>query len=99
MIALDPSSPPERLSRSQAWQIVHFELSLFDGSSRPVNELHIVLSDVICMMTRNEFPLTVPPRWLSELFEVLRRVVALKMEANQWPRGRVVHDPSAEFGS
>ena len=84
LIALDPSSPPVRLFRSQAWQIVHLEPSLFDGSSRPVNALRIVLSDVICMMTRNEFPLTVPPRWLSELFEVLGRVVALKMEANQW---------------
>ena len=83
LITLDPSLPPERLSRSQAWQIAHLELSLFDGASRPVNELHIVLSDVIEMMARNEFPLTVPPRWLSELFEVLGRAVALKMEANR----------------
>ena len=83
MITLDPLFPPERLPRSQAWQIAHLELPLFDGASRPVNELHTVLSDVIEMMARNEFPLTVPPRWLSDLFEVLVRVVALKMEANR----------------
>ena len=84
MITLDPSFPPERLSRSQAWQIAHLKLSLFDGASRPVNELHTALPDVIEMMARNEFPLTVPPRWLSELFGALGRVVALEMEANRW---------------
>ena len=84
LLAVDPSSTPERLTRCQAWQIVHLELPLLDGSSRPVNELHIVLSDVISMMARNEFPLTVPPRYLIELFGVLERVVALKMEAHRW---------------
>ena len=93
LLSLGPSSPPERLPRCQAWQIAHLELSLFDGSSRPVAELHIVLSDVISMMARNEFPLTVPLRWLSELFEVLGRGVALKMEANKWPMA-----PPAEPG-
>ena len=44
----------------------------------------MILSDVISMMARNEFPLTVPPRGLSELYEVLGRVVELKMEANKW---------------
>ena len=62
LITSDPSFPPERLSRSQAWQIAHLELPLLDDASRLVNELHIVLSDVIEMMARNEFPLTAPPR-------------------------------------
>ena len=76
LLAVDPSSTPERLTRCQAWQIVHLELSLPDGSSRPVNELHIVLSDVISMMARKEFPLTGHPRWLPELLEVLGRIAA-----------------------
>ena len=58
--------------------MVHLELSLLDGPSRPVEELHIVISDVITIMTRNEFPLTVPPRWIIGLFGILERVVALK---------------------
>ena len=94
LITADPSFPPERLSRSQAWQIAHLELPLFDGSSRPVNELHIVLSDVVGAMVRNEFPLTVPPRWISELFEVLGRALALKMEANQWS---MIPPPNLDF--
>ena len=49
-----------------------------------MNELQIILTDVTCMMARDEFPLTVPPRWLSELFEVLGRAASLKMEANKW---------------
>ena len=68
LITVDPQFPPERLSRSQAWQIVYWELPHLDGASRPVNELHVITSDVISMMARNEFPLTVPPRRLSELF-------------------------------
>ena len=42
-------------------------------------------------MTRNEFPLTIPPRWLVELFGVLERVVALKMESNRWTLRPSVH--------
>ena len=75
LITLDPAFPPERLSRSQAWQIAHWELSHLEGAPRPVTELHIILSDVIGMMARNDFPLTVPPRWLSELFDAPGRVV------------------------
>ena len=84
LVAVDPLFPPERLSRSQAWQIVYWELPHLDGASRPVNELHMIMSDVTSMMARNEFPLTVPPRWLSELFQVLERAAELKMEANKW---------------
>ena len=81
LITADPQFPPERLSRSQAWQIVYWELPHLDGDPRPVNELRMITSDVISMMARNEFPFTVPPRWLSELFEALGRVVELKTEA------------------
>ena len=49
-----------------------------------MNKSHVITSDIISMMARREFPLTVPPRWLSELFEVLGRVMELKMEANKW---------------
>ena len=84
LITLDPAFPPERLSRSQAWQIAHWELSHLEGATRPMNELRVILSDVISMMARNDFPLTAPPRWLSELFDALGRVVELKMEANLW---------------
>ena len=56
LITADPLFPPERLSRSQAWQIVYWELSHLDGASRPVNELRIITSDVISIIARNEFP-------------------------------------------
>ena len=97
LISVDPSCPPERLSRSHAWQIVYWELPHLDGASRPVNELHMITSDVISMMARNEFPLTVPPRWLSDLFEVLGRAAELKMEANKWPMAPPSNlDPESE---
>ena len=67
-LTLDSSSSPERMSRCSVWELVYLELSPLDGSRRPVDELHIFSTDVICMMARSEFPLTVPPRWLSELF-------------------------------
>ena len=49
-----------------------------------MEELHIVSSDVITIMTRNEFPLRVAPRRLIHLFSASERVVALKMEKNRW---------------
>ena len=79
LIPLDPAFPPGRLPRSQAWQIAYWELFHMEGATRPANELHIILSDVINMMARYDSPLSVPPRWLSELFGVLGRAVALKM--------------------
>ena len=39
LITLDPAFPPERLSRSQAWQIAHWELSHLEGASRPVRPI------------------------------------------------------------
>ena len=63
LLSVDPSYPPERISRSQCWQIAHLELSLLDGPSRPVDELHTAISDIVTILTRNEFPLSIPPRW------------------------------------
>ena len=83
LLSVDPMYPPERISRSQCWQIAHLELSLLDGPSRPVDELHTAISDIVTIMARSEFPLTVPPRWLVELFGILERVVALKMDAHR----------------
>ena len=37
LIDVDPLFPPERLSRSQSWQIVYWELPHLDGASRPAN--------------------------------------------------------------
>ena len=54
------------------------------GPSRPVDELHTAISDIVAVLTRNEFPLSIPSRWLVELFGILERVVALKMEARRW---------------
>ena len=62
LLSLDQQHPPERISRSECWQMVHLELSLLDGAHRPLDEVHRVISDVISVMTRNEFPLHVAPR-------------------------------------
>ena len=83
-LSVDPSYPPERISRSQCWQIAHLELSLLDGPSRPVDELHTAISDIVTILARSEFPLSIPSRWLMELFGLLERVVTLKMEARRW---------------
>ena len=83
-ITRDPPASPECIPRARAWELVRLELPLLGGSRRQVNELHIVLVDVVSMLARNEFPLTAPPRWLTELFEMLGRAAPLKMEANKW---------------
>ena len=49
-----------------------------------LHDLRNVLVEVILTVARNEFPLTIPPRWLGELFSMVSRVVALKMKANNW---------------
>ena len=56
LIAMNPSSEPELLSRSQCWQLVHLELSLLDGKRRPVADVREVISDVILLITKNDFP-------------------------------------------
>ena len=66
LLSVDQMYPPERISRSQCWQIVRLELSLLDGTCRPADELRNVISEVIATMGRNAFPLTTPPRWLVE---------------------------------
>ena len=73
-----PGLPSEVFSRSKAWEVAYLELSMLDAKNRPLNDLHATLVDVICLMARNEFPLTVPPRWLAELFEMVNRVVSPK---------------------
>ena len=70
-----PNMASEVLSRSRAWELAYSELSILDADSRPLHDLHAALVDVICMMARNEFPLTIPPRWLGELFEMVSRAV------------------------
>ena len=57
-----PPAASERISRSRAWELVYSELSMLDGSRIALHDLHIVLVDVICMIARNDFPLTIPPR-------------------------------------
>ena len=77
LLSVDPAYPPERISRSQCWQLVHLELSLLDGPSRPAGELHTAISDIVTILARSEFPLSIPSRWLMELFGLLERVVTL----------------------
>ena len=82
LLSVDRSSPPERLSRSQCWQIAHLELSLLDGPSRPVDELHTVIADIITSLVRSELPLSIPSRWLMVLlgrWSVLRSLKSTSM--------------------
>ena len=81
-IANAPDEASGILSRIRAWELAYLELSTLDGARRFLRDLHITLVDVICVLARNDFPLTIPPRWLGELFEMVNRVVALKMKAN-----------------
>ena len=100
LIAMNPSSEPELLSRSQCWQLVHLELSLLDGKHRPVEGVHEVISELIMLLSSNEFPLTIPPRWLVELFSDLERMTSLRMEKNGWslrPPGVLDLDSQAYF--
>ena len=57
-----PPAASERISRSRAWELVYSELSMLDGSRILLHDLHFALVDVICMIARNDFPLTIPPR-------------------------------------
>ena len=64
---------------------MRLELSLLDGKCRPVAGVHEVISDVFLLIAKNDFPLTIPPRWLVELCYALERMATLRMEANGWP--------------
>ena len=57
---------------------------MLDAHLRPLDDLHSMLADVICMIARNEFSLTIPPRWLGEIFEMVNRAVPLKTQACNW---------------
>ena len=84
IVSVHPDAAPETLSRSQCWQLLHLEFSLLDEKHRPVSRVHDIVSDVIGLITTNEFPLHIPPRWLVELFSDLARLTSLRMESNGW---------------
>ena len=86
-IAGSPDEAPETISRSRAWELVYSELSTLDDARGPLRDLRNVPVEVSITVARNEFPLTIPPRWLGELFPMASRVVALKMKANNWSLG------------
>ena len=69
VMANAPTEASEVISRSRLWELVYLELSFSFGARRPPHDLHIVLVDVICMLARNQFPLTTPPPagWRSYL--------------------------------
>ena len=85
IIANSPAEASEIISRSRAWELAYLELSMLDADRRPLRDLHTMIADVICLLARNDFPLTIPPRWLGELLEMVNRVVSLRMQANKWP--------------
>ena len=66
---------------------------MLDARSRPLNDLHATLVDIIYLMARNDFPLAVPPRLLAELSEMVNVVVSLNMLANKWS-----WEPSSDMG-
>ena len=84
LVVNDSPAASGLISRRRAWELVYLGLPMLGGSRRPPHELHIVLVDVMCMVARNEFPLTVPPSWSAELFEVLSRVASFQMTDNKW---------------
>ena len=80
-----PAEPGQRvLSRCQCWELLHLELSLLDGSHRPIEGVHEAITELIALLTSSEFPLSVPPRWLAELFSDLAHMASLRMEKNGW---------------
>ena len=79
---MDPDYPPEKISRSQCWNLVFLELSLLDGPNCPVDELHTVIADIVTTLVRSELPLSIPSRWLMDLFGVLERLALLKIDVH-----------------
>ena len=80
-----PSEPgQELLSRCQCWQLLHLEFTLLDGKHRPIEGVHETITELIGLLTSSEFPLSIPPRWLVELFSDLTRMTSLRMEKNGW---------------
>ena len=55
IIAHAPGMASEVLSRSRAWELANLELSMLDAKKRPLNDLHAMLVDVICLTARNDF--------------------------------------------
>ena len=83
LLSVDPAYPPEKISRSQCWNLVLLELSLLDGPTRPVDELHTVIADIVTILVRSELPLSIPSRWLIELFGLLGRIASLKIDVHR----------------
>ena len=74
------------LSRGIAWELAYLNFPCWVRKiALRMGTFHATSADVICPMARNDFPLAVPPRWLTELFEMVNRVVSLKMLAKRWP--------------
>ena len=83
-VAMHPESEQELLSRSQCWQLVHLEFSLLDVKHRSVEGVHEAITEIIELLTSSDFPLTIPPRWLVELFSDLEWMTSRRMEKNGW---------------
>ena len=83
-IANAPDGASEIFPRSRDWELAFSGLSMLDAVCSPLRALHSMPVDIFCMMARGDFPLTIPPRWLGELFEMVNRAVSLKMQANNW---------------
>ena len=98
LLSVDPDYPPEKISRSQCWNLVFLELSLLDGSNCPVDKLHTAIADIVITLVRCELPLSIPSRWLMDLFGVLERLALLKIEVHGWtvrPPGQLGNDVNA----
>ena len=68
----------EGIARGKARDLVSPELlhnSFRSDWQRPVGGIYDALIEVITSMARNEFPLSVPPRWVAELLSTLGHIV------------------------
>ena len=83
-VAKPSESEQELLSRCQCWQLLRLEFSLLDGKQRPIEGAHEAITELIGLLTSSEFPLSIPPRWLVELFSDLSRMASLRMEKHGW---------------
>ena len=70
--------------RSKACDLVSQELfrnSLRPDWKRPVCEIHDAMIEVVTLMARKEFPLSVLPRWVAQLFSALSHIAKLKVKS------------------
>ena len=83
-LPLTEGAPPELISRPRAWEIATMELALLNCSQRPLDGVHAVVAEVVNAIIQNEFPLSVPPRWIAELFSLINHLAHLRMRARGW---------------